>query len=268
MADTSDVEVQLVNAVSSALYPNGTNAASVPGTECRIYRGWPTSAALDADLAAGRINVTIFPVGPGRTTTRYSEQWSGTPVQPSLIATAAGPSVTFAGTANPGQIAGILVNGQGYAYRIQPGDTPELVAANLAGLARSNCIVGLAGSTLTFAGTNDPQARVVADAPVQREMRRQVMDFRVTCWCPTPATRDAAAAAIDGTLSSTRFITLADGTSGRLVYAGTTLFDQSQNARLYRRDLSYSVEYPTILSSLLPSMLFGDLVLNASAIAV
>jgi hypothetical protein len=47
-----------------------------------------------------------------------------------------------------------------------------------------------------------------------------------------------------------------------MLYAGTTVFDQSQNARLYRRDLLYSVEYPTIISDTQPSMLFGDLVLN------
>ena len=42
------------------------------------------------------------------------------------------------------------------------------------------------------------------------------------------------------------FITLADGSMGKLTYAGTTVFDQSQDALLYRRDLLYQVEYPTI----------------------
>jgi hypothetical protein len=88
----------------------------------------------------------------------------------------------------------------------------------------------------------------------------------VTCWCPTPATRDATAAAIDQSLSGQRFLPLADGTNGRLIYASTTVFDQSQNARLYRRDLTYSVEYATIVSSSLPAMLFGDLVLNTASI--
>ena len=78
MADQSDVEDALVTVVSAALYPTGTDDTSVPGPDCRIYRGWPNSAALDADLAAGKINVTVFPIGAtGRTTTRYSEQWMG-----------------------------------------------------------------------------------------------------------------------------------------------------------------------------------------------
>ena len=71
------------------------------------------------------------------------------------------------------------------------------------------------------------------------------------------------ATAVDQALSTQRFIALPDGTSGRLTYAGNTVFDQSQNARLYRRDLTYNVEYPTILSTTLPAMLFGDLLLNS-----
>ncbi len=35
------------------------------------------------------------------------------------------------------------------------------------------------------------------------------------------------------------------------------MFDQSQNARLYRRDLLYSVDYATTITASLPTMLFG-----------
>jgi hypothetical protein len=43
------------------------------------------------------------------------------------------------------------------------------------------------------------------------------------------------------------------------------VFDEAQTAQLYRRDLIYTAEYPTIARETLPAMLFGDLVLNASA---
>jgi hypothetical protein len=267
MADQSDVETALVSVVSAALYPNGTGEASVPGPDCRIYRGWPNSAALDTDLAAGKINVTVFSVdGTGRTTTRYAEQWIGAPAQPTLSVTVQGTSVTFYGAADPGQVAGIVADGATYAYRTKAGDTPQLVAASLAAMARGRSIVQLAQNTLTIAGVGNLLARVVADASVQSEVRRQEQGFRITCWCPTPATRDAAAAAIDQALSCQRFIALSDGTRGRLLYDGTAIFDQSQNARLYRRDLNYAVEYPTILSGTLPAMLFGNLVLNTTSI--
>jgi len=269
MADQSDVEIALTEQISAALYPTGTSNPSIPGPDCRVYRGWPNSAALDADLAAGKINVTVFPGGgTSRTTTRYSEHWMGAHSDPALTARVEGTSITFGGTADLGQVAGIMVDGSSYAYRIQSGDTPESVAANLAALARERSSVGLSHSTLSFAGSGRLLVRVVTDAAVQQEVRRQERGFRITCWCPTPAARDSTATAIDQALSGVRFLQLPDGTSGRIVYAGTAVFDQSQNAHLYRRDLDYIVEYPTVVSSKLPSMLFGDLVLgNSSTIA-
>ena len=268
MADESDVETALVALSSAALYPNGTSSPSVPGPDCRIYRGWPNSAALDADLTAGRINVTVFPVpGHARTTTRYTQIRSGSPTQPTLTVSVSGTSVTFGGSAGLGQVAGILVDGPGgqsYAYRTQAGDSPALVAANLATLARVNAIVQLSGSTLTIPGVGDLIARVVADASAQQEIRRQEQIFRVTCWCPTPTSRDAAAVAIDLALAQSIFITFADSSMGKMTYAGTTVFDQSQDALLYRRDLLYQIEYPTIIIASQPAMLFGDLLLNAA----
>lgn len=267
MADASDVESALVTAVTSALYPNGTSGTSVPGANCRIYRGWPNSAALDSDLTAGTINITVFPGGgQPRTTTRYMERWAGTPAQVTLTVSVTDASVTFGGTAALGQLAGILLDGVSYVYRTQQGDTPALVAANLAAQIRPSMIVQASGSTLTIAGARDLLARVVADASAQKEVRRQEQTFRVSCWCPTPATRDASALAIDLAISGIHFLSLADGSTGRLTYAGTTVYDQSQNARLYRRDLNYLVEYPTMLAVSNPSMLFGDLVLNANSI--
>jgi hypothetical protein len=169
MADQSDVENALVSLVSGALYPNGTDAASVPGPDCRIYRGWPNSAALDKDLAAGKINTTVFPgSGAGHLTTRYAEQWVAPRAEPSLTAVVTGTSVTFGGTADQGQIAGILIDGRSYAYRSQAGDTPQLVAASMAAMARGNSVVRLAGSTMTIAGAGSLVARVVADTAAQQ----------------------------------------------------------------------------------------------------
>jgi len=267
MADQSDVESALVALAANALYPNGSASPSLPGPDCRIYRGWPNSAALNADLTAGVINVTVFPQGePGRNATRYSQQWSGSPAQPTLTASVSGVSVTIGGTAGPGQLAGILVNNVSYVYATQSGDTPETVAANLASSARTDWIVNLSGATLAIPGAGSVLVRVVADASVMQEVRRQEQGFRITCWCPTPTARDASASAIDLLLVSFQFINLADGSLGRLQYRGTLVFDQSQDALLYRRDLLYDVEYPTTVTALQPAMLFGDFVLNANTI--
>ena len=42
-----------------------------------------------------------------------------------------------------------------------------------------------------------------------------------------------------------------------IIYHNTAGYDQSQNALLYRRDLIYTVEYPTVTTAQQPSMLFG-----------
>lgn len=264
MADQSDVENALVTLVSAALYPNGTDAASIPGPDCRIYRGWPTSAALDADLSAGKINVTVFPgAGPGMATTRYGQAWVAVPVVPSLTATVVGVTITFAGSANAGQLAGVLINGTSYVYRTQKGDTPALVAAALAAQIMPRMIVRVSGASITLPGAGDLLVRIVADAIGEQELRRQKQHFRVTSWCPSPTLRDATAVAIDQALAAVRFITLTDGSNGRMTYFGTTVFDQSEDALLYRRDLLYSVEYATLINASQPSMLFGTLDLNA-----
>lgn len=237
------------------------------GPDCRIYRGWPNAASLDADLRAGLINVTIFPAsGSGRVTTRYLEPWTASPVTPALTASVSGQSVTFAGTAGAGQIAGLRIDQATYAYRTQAGDTPASVAANLATQARANTIVQLSLATLTIPGAGQLAARVVADAQASQEVRRQSQTFRVTSWCPTPATRDAAAIAIDQSFAALTFLTLADRTEARIQYAGTLVFDQSQDALLYRRDLLYAIEYPTILSAQQPSMLWGELAIAGATI--
>jgi len=265
MADQSEVEAALVALASLALYPNGVGAPSVPGPNCRIYRGWPQSAALDTDLRAGTINVTVFAGhGAGRLTTRYYDDWNSIPVTPTLSVQVTGSSVSFAGQAQVGQLAGVRAGGRSYVYRIQPADNVDAIAANLAVLVRADQIVQLSGATLTIPGISDLLARVVTDAPATKETRRQSQAFRITCWCPTPTMRDDAAIAIDQSLAAVTFIDLPDGSAGRLVYSGTTIFDQSRDALLYRRDLLYMVEYATMIADLQPAMLFGDLQLNTA----
>ena len=90
MADESDVAAALVSAIEAAVYPNGligNPPLSVIGAPGRIYRGWPNGVALDADLAAGVFNISVF-AKPGmeRNTTRFPPVWR--------VMTAAAPTLT------------------------------------------------------------------------------------------------------------------------------------------------------------------------------
>jgi hypothetical protein len=90
----------------------------------------------------------------------------------------------------------------------------------------------------------------------------------VTAWCPDPATRDAVGGAVDSAMSGIDFIGLADGTSGRLRYLSTVVSDRWEDATLYRRELIYTVDYPTTIAANLPRMAVGafNATLDASGI--
>jgi hypothetical protein len=270
MADQSDVETALAAAVSNALYPNGAGQASViAGAEtCRIYRGWPASTALEADLAAGIVNVTIYPgTGAPRETTRYPAIWQ-VPllITPTLTVAISGVAVTFAGATAAAQVAGVAVDGATYSYAVQATDTTASVAASLAApLRAAGRIVQTSGATLSLPGAGRILARVVQSQSAIRETRRQRQEFKVICWCPTPTLRDQVAGAIDSALSGLYFLSLADGTGGRLTLGGGATSDQAETARMYRRDLVYLVDYPTTEASILPSMLFGTGTLGSAA---
>ncbi len=260
MADQSDVETALVSLIGAAFYPAGPGAVSLLGPDCRIYRGWPTTAALDADLAAGAVNITVFPEATLQAvTTRWPDEWTlGAPVVAGLGVMVSGDTATFTGTADPGQVAGLLADNVAVVHRTVAGDTPERVAAVLASYLATRRIAVAAGGSVLVPGVGSLVGRVTADQPALRETRRQRQGFRLSCWCPDPATRDQAGAAIDQALSGLDFIDLPDGTAGRLRFATSIVFDQTENAALYRRDLVYTVEYATTAAADLPSMIFGS----------
>lgn len=260
MADQSDVEDALARVIATALYPLGTDEASAIGRTCRIFRGWPNAGALDADLAAGHVNITVFPeAGQQRNTTRWSDEWlMDTPVVPTLSLVVQGAAALVLGTGGPGMLVGLQADTLSVVVRTQTGDTPELVAAQLAAKLRALGRVAMAnGTTVQVPGAGFLLGRVVADQGAMRESKRQSQAFRITVWCPDAASRDAAGGLIDRALSGIVFLSLPDGTGGRLRYASSQLFDQSVNARLYRRDLVYAVDYATTLHETLPSMVFS-----------
>lgn len=260
MADLSDVEAALAAAVTGILYPQGINAPSAIGALCRIYRGWPNVASLDTELSQGHVTVTVFPdPSQASITTRYIDPPTTLlPIQPTLTAIVSEQSVAFGGEASVGQVAGVLVDNAAYVHRLVPGDSPPLVAATLAAFISPHRIATAIGSVLTIPGAGSIIARIVADQNATLETRRQRIGVKIGCWCPSPDSRDQVAALIDSTLSATPFLLLPDNSEARLTQSGSLVFDQSQNAGLYRRDLICTVEYPTTVTTTLPAFIFGS----------
>ena len=264
MPDQSDVASSLAIAATNALYPNSTAFPSALGVVCRVYRGYPTGAALDAELAGGKVDVSITPVdGSYRNTTRYLPDLVSTPATPRLTVSATGNTVTFAGTADVAQLAGVLVDCRSYVYRTTGNDSPATVAANIGVLVRADRPANLSGQSVSFPGAYRVVARTAADTADTTELRRQSEEFRMTIWAPSAALRDAAGALLDATLAAVPFLDVCD-TACRLQASGSTSSDASQSAGLYRRDLLWSVEYPTTVTTNCPAMLFGTLTDNGA----
>jgi len=263
MADISDVEDAIANAATTIIYPMGAAQGSIAGVTCRIYRGWPNSATLAADLNAGVVNVTVASDNnTGHTTTRYLPDWQYRFSTPSLSASVSGQTITLGGTASVGNVVGVLIDGTAYAYRVAEGDTPPLVASNLCAQLQLTRIATVHGSSINVPGAGSIIARAVCDTYAESEGRRQEKDVRMIFWCPSPIVRDIISSAVDQGMCQESFLTLADNTQARIQYRNSATYDQSQNALLYRRDLIYSIEYATIVTGNLPSMLFGSAAIN------
>jgi hypothetical protein len=185
---------------------------------------------------------------------------------PTLGVETSGMSATFFGDASAGDLAGVLINQQVFIYQAQAGDSAALVAASLADAVRAKMICWLSGATLSAPGAFNFIARTASSVIAIEEWSRQEQGFQVSVWSPTPTLRDGAAQVIGGLLAQTSFLTLADGTGGRLRYRSTANYDADQASSIYRRDLSYDVEYGTTVTSNNPTMLFGDLDWNGTTI--
>ena len=248
MPDQADIE--------GALAALGAAALQGDPAEVRVYRGWPRAASLEADLAAGFAHLSVTPGGAAREVTAYPAEWQGAVPGPTLTVEADGETVTFGGAAGPGQVAGLRVDGVAYAYRMRDGDTPGSVAAVLAGLVRADRPAELHGTGVKLAGGRGVLARVVADGHGGTELRRQRQPVRMTLWCPAPDVRDRLAGALDVALAASPVMDVG-GWACRARAAGGVTTDEGAAAGIWRRDLVYLVEYPTVLTADLPGMLWG-----------
>jgi hypothetical protein len=246
MADISDVLVVVAGQIAATVYPNGTGAPSVANCDIRVYPGWPFAAALDADLLAGKVNISVYPTQIESNVTKYQRRWQ---VNKHNVATLAmvlsGLQVTISGSIpNPfyAQNLAILIGDDAYLYPVQMGDTLSAIATSLA-----NQIPGATsvGAVITLPAGPTPILRVGAGGTAVQEIRRQKRVVQITVWAPTPTLRDVVAQSIDVVLADLAFLTMPDGTGGRMIYQNSPMDDSMQKAKVYRRDLRYSVEFGT-----------------------
>jgi hypothetical protein len=272
VADQSDVENALVVQCALALglgtgYQAGAYGTANTGNRVTMYRGWPTDTRLYQDALAGTSHISVFAEsGMLRNTTRFPADWVQiASVSPTLTAAVSGATVTLGGTVTAGNVVGMVYGPQAYsaAYAVVagPSDTLTTLAAALAAKAPG---ATSAGAVITAPSATRLRAGVMVPQPVLRETRRQEQGIRISFWCHSPGARDALVSAVDSALASllgpngnvTEFFTVRTGEAARLRFRATYTNDMTSRDRIWRRDLCYTVEYPTTLLEQDPIALF------------
>lgn len=261
MADQSDVEQALVTLIGTILDPTTSSHA------LRIYRGFPNSTELDADLDNSIYHVTVTEQ-PGftRLSGGYLDPPTAAPGIVTLTATVSGATVTLGGTPGLGQFVGVVVDGRNYGYALTANDTLATAATALAALIgggqlatydplgltdysgnplQTNDAASATGPVITIATNRPLVAHVGATGTETTYNRWQIQGFRISIWAPTPSVRDSVAKSLDGALSAIRFLTLPDGQGARLEWRNTYSDDMPSKEQLWRRDLYYTVQYAT-----------------------
>lgn len=249
MADFSDVSNMLAAIVAGLLYPNGTEEPSVTGDAYSIYPGWPQPGCLDDALKGGKVHVTVYPVMGERNVTRYPEEMRElSRAAKTITATVGDNTVTLSGSIATPQNVSVLANGKAVSYAVQEGDTLSTVAAGLATLLTAvDVAASSSGAVVTIAEPDRPiRVNMGITGQLWVELKRQTKQFMITIWAPSHGKRTAAAKVIDPGLAARKWIMLPDYMHGRNIYVRGDDIDDAQEVLLYRRDLVYEVEYPTI----------------------
>jgi hypothetical protein len=227
----------------------------------RAYRGWPMDTQLQTDLKAGTTNISIFSAPAlARDTTRFlrmmTEQTaSQAPV--TMTATMTNNIVTFAGTGSASEVIGIADIHHGYAYRLSDMDTPTTVAAVFAANIPS---ATSSGPTLTINTSNVVSVAYSADITTLTEVHRQLQIVRVSVWTPTTTLRDQICSILDPAIMWYDRIVFAENSiSGPIRNAGTHVDDIVGVEFMWRRDLLYHIEYPTMYKRIETPMVLGEI---------
>lgn len=260
MADVSDVEMAIVNALTAAIYPSGASSPSSivltggRNPNCRIRSGWPLPVDVDRDVIAGNppgsasvVNIGVFTqTGMEKDVSRYPQKWvdqfRGTATLTTAVAVS---TITLGGSVTAGQYLTVIVNHQPFSYGMQTIDNPSTVARIMASMINAQFSAYASGPTITVIGRTDIIARVGAPGTVVRELERSNQRFIVTIWAANNDARVATARIVRSAMAAITFLDLPDTSRGRLRYEMSNDVDRISKQNVSCRDIFYWVEYPT-----------------------
>ena len=267
MADLADVANAVNAVVTSAIYPNGTSSPPIAGDTAVIYNGWPLPTDLEnmvtsfhAQVVTARTITSIYPrPGVFRNTSRYFPGWQEvsrpTATLTASIDTTSGVFITIAGSppgaTGPVQNVGAIVQYGGiksaFVYQTTAADTLDSIAANLADLINVATPASVAGAVISVQAATTLTVRIGVIGVIGSEQRRQSVRIDINIWAPSPALRDLIAGPVREAFAQFDYLTLADGFAARCQAAADHWLDDPEKAGLYRRLLSFEVDYPTTL---------------------
>lgn len=231
---------------------DGTGAAATATITARkiyIYPGNPYKQNLDADLAAGDINVAVFAQkGMSRNTTRLRDSYADQQVDSATITLAIlNNTVTISGTPTPGQAAVLIVNNTPYSYKILEDDTLNDIATELADLIPNASAVN---NVITITDVYSIIARVSVQGTMRRILQSEEGIFRVRVIVPSAyqALRETIGSAIQLaflTLDPRYYLEMPDGISASIRAKGIDEINNYELDLALVRDYLYLIEYHT-----------------------
>jgi len=242
MADVSEVSKFIAQRVAASLYPDGESETSLAGVPVKIYPGWPVPDALQLDIEAGAAHVTVWPLpGERKVSTDLGRPfWTVAKGEPSLQVNVNGSIITLSGEVTADTNVQIALGSKAYRFHFPANTTLSSVRERLSeALPLASILVG----RIMVLNAGRITASVTTAGTVVRELRRQIKEFQVTVWAPTPVLRNRIGMLVDVTLSEQHHIDLGDHAPAQMLYARQSESDAGGNFHIYRRDLIFSVNF-------------------------
>lgn len=248
MSTLNDVQNAMVQVIADAMYPNGTNQPSITGSTIYIYPGDPVKSDLDSDLKAGISHVSVFAQqGMNRNTTRFQDLYCDQQIDTAtIILVVNNNTVTITGTITVGQSAMVIVDGIGYAYMAQQGDTLDSIATQLALLIPNSSAIA---NILTINNALSIIGRTTVAGTMRRILNSEEGIFRARVIAPQHATRETIGSALQiafATLNPRYYLVMPDGISASIRPKGIDERNPYELELGFLRDYLYLVEYHTV----------------------
>ena len=236
--------VQLATPLANQHAP-GSTVTYLDGV--KVYAGWPVTAALDADLALGITNVSVYPL-PWWTSTPYQildQTYVQKPVTYGLSVSVAGGAITVTGTPVSGEVLTVVAD-RAFIFSASGATAAAILSALLTQAKANYPTASLAASTLTIPYDYELDVRQGGIATLAKVTHRQCQMVAVTVWASDPTARANVATAVDTYIKQNVVVTLPDTSQAKIVYSRTSEIDDAQTVTVYRRDLVYECEYATL----------------------